>query len=687
MTPVTGLFTAAGLAGLAGAAFFLYSLALVWLPRRQSGALWTFALVLFVACLASAAASAVLLGLGGRAEPWLRLEQLALGFTPLFLPWIVQDFFGDDGLVRRWSPLFFGLSLAAGLTFLLASLFLPSSDLFESRILWEPSRGWHPSLLAVLRDGLLTFLAGVYAAVCTGLFRRKKASEDQVLILALQLGFAFLFLNGLNSLPPLRWMPSLLPGLTAFVLAAMGGRVLRYVRQTRDLEEIRRQAQRSQEELIYQATHDLLTQLPNRRSFQIRLEELLALSNRTGETRALLLLDLDNFGALNRSAGPALGDLVLARAAERLRTALRQTDHAFRLGGDEFAVLLSPIRQALDAAFVAQKLLAAFGQALDIEGQNITVSLSLGLVLFPRDGLSVTELLRKADGALQEAKKDRNSYRFFSEAYNRESAGTLRILADLRRALSENRLELHYQPVLDQQDRVCGAEALMRWQPAQGPAISPAVFIPLAETAGLMRSLGAWALKRAFWDVLRLREAGFHLYISVNLSPRQLRDPGLLDLLDYCLGLAGIQPGDIRLELTESALLDKSPEGLRVLQGLVQRGIPLMLDDFGTGGSSLSALKNLPLQTLKIDRSFLEGVPGIEKSEDLVRALLNLARSLGMEALAEGVERAEQKEFLALEGCLQMQGFLFSPARPFGELLAWLSLPRPLDSEAPQFYT
>ena len=437
---------------------------------------------------------------------------------------------------------------------------------------------------------------------------------------------------------------------------------------------------RSEARLRHHAFHDPLTDLPNRALLLDRLEQALSRNRRNAQMFAVLFVDLDHFKSINDSHGHAVGDAVLKRVAATLQGSVRPGDTVARLGGDEFVVVLEKVEDLSEAVAVSDRVRAALEQPQLIADQQLSVATSIGIALDADGEQSPADLLRSADTALGRAKTaGRARYAVFDQAMHDEALERLQLENDLRRALERGEFVLHYQPImllgLDPAlgDRVIGAEALLRWRhPARG-LVPPNLFIPLAEATGLIVPIGAWVMREAFRQVKAWHEAGSpHLYMSVNLSARQLQHPDLVAQVEETLAACQLQAGHVVLELTESMLMKGIGETLAHLGALRERGVSIAIDDFGTGYSSLAYLKTLPISTLKIDRSFLLGLPSDERDVSIVRAILGLAYNMRLKVVAEGVETKEQAHFLQEHGCAQGQGYLFSrplAAAAFAELL------------------
>lgn len=427
-------------------------------------------------------------------------------------------------------------------------------------------------------------------------------------------------------------------------------------------------------QLTFLANHDSLTGLPNRSLFDDRLGQALARADRD-DGFALCFIDLDRFKLVNDSLGHGAGDTVLIEVARRLGTVCRRADTLARLAGDEFVILLEGMGKAEAATGIASRILAALTPPILAGGRDIDVAASLGLALYPADGSDSETLLRNADAAMYAAKAaGRNTFRFYDEAMNRRASQRLALETDLRRAVSRQQLELFYQPQIRSGDgSLAGVEALMRWRHPERGLVSPIEFIPLAEEAGIITELGEWALGEAARQIVAWRQRGIEVpRMAVNLSPRQFHAADLAERLERILAAAGAPNDWIELEITESAAMAHPEGAVQVLQRLRERGIHIAMDDFGTGHSSLAMLRTLPLNVLKLDRSFVQHLPESETDAAVASAVVTLARRLGLTVVAEGVETEAQRQFLADIGCELLQGFLFSRPLPVAEFEHWL---------------
>jgi len=442
------------------------------------------------------------------------------------------------------------------------------------------------------------------------------------------------------------------------------------VRINRRLSQEIDERRQVEQQLNYLAHHDALTGLANRRAFIEHVERCI------GEAKplAILFIDLDQFKQVNDTLGHGVGDDVLIAVAARLEERAHWADRLARLGGDEFICLIEGADQGDEIALAAGEIVAAFAEPFELGGNAFYLSASVGVCRHPRDGVTVGELLRNADTAMYRAKADgRGQFRFYETTMTDDARQRSHLENRLRQAVDRNELEIYLQPQVDTASgRLVGAEALLRWRnPALG-LVMPGRFIPLAEETGLIFALGNWVLREACRQVVEWREIGFALpQISVNLSARQLERPGFVDEVLGILAETGIDPRVLKLELTESALM-AIDNVTHLLQPLRDLGVTLALDDFGTGYSSLAYLKALPVQQLKIDASFVQGIGRGTGDEAIIRTIMELARSLSFEVVAEGVETAGQARFLEALGCQRLQGHLHGAAvAPEAFLARW----------------
>jgi diguanylate cyclase (GGDEF)-like protein/PAS domain S-box-containing protein len=441
------------------------------------------------------------------------------------------------------------------------------------------------------------------------------------------------------------------------------------------LSDVSRQVELARE-LALLAGRDALTGLANRRLLLQRLDQAVGRAGRAGTRLAVLFVDLDRFKTVNDGLGHGAGDALLVEVARRLKATVRSTDTVGRLGGDEFVVLLDPLRADPDAGRVAGAIVAALAEPYAIGGQELISAASVGIALYPADGASAAELVGRADAAMYRAKSRGGAgFAFYCPELHAAALERMELERGLHRALERAELVLHYQPTVSLVDgRVTGVEALLRWRHPSRGLVGPGTFVGLAEETGLIVPIGAWAMHDACRQAAGWATVGpVPLAVAVNVSARQLFRADLAALVRSALAESGLPPYRLILEITESAVMDDVSTAARVLGALRATGVRLVLDDFGTGHSALGHLKRLPLDGLKIDRSFVQGIGNDADDEAIVRAIVELAGTLRLSVVAEGVERAEQVRFLAEVGCRTAQGFLFGRPAPAEELMDRLS--------------
>ena len=435
------------------------------------------------------------------------------------------------------------------------------------------------------------------------------------------------------------------------------GRITHYVAVFHDISE----RKRYEEQLERQNNQDPLTGLASRNLLRERAELAIAFAQRQSRTVAVCFLDLDHFSRINDGLGHPVGDAVLQALAQRLQTCLRERDTLSRIGGDDFVAVLADMGNPEDVAQCADALVQQVAQPLHIQGHEITLSVSIGVSLYPQDGTDFDTLLRNADAAMYRAKeRGRNALHFFTADMNGLALQRLELESQLRQALAREELELHYQPMLDlHSQRVTDAEALIRWRLADGRMRPPADFIGLAEDTGLIVPIGRWVLRQACTQAREWQAQGLTLRVAVNLSARQFRDPQLLQSVQETLAQTGLEPRYLKLEITESAVMENPEAATRTLHALRALGLGVSVDDFGTGYSSLAYLQRFPIDQIKIDRSFVHATDTSADSAAIVRSIVDLARALRLQTVAEGVETDQQRSFLQACGCDLVQGYGF----------------------------
>jgi diguanylate cyclase (GGDEF)-like protein/PAS domain S-box-containing protein len=420
-----------------------------------------------------------------------------------------------------------------------------------------------------------------------------------------------------------------------------------------------------QEELEHQAYHDALTGLANRNLLPDRIRQSILHAHRSNQAVAVLLLDLDHFKLVNDSLGHAVGDSLLVSVAERLMGAVREGDTVARIGGDEFVVVLADADREEHVTAATQRVMDAVVEPVVIKGKEFYMTASIGVSVYPRDGQDAETLLKNADVAMYRAKEHgRNNYQFYTPEMNERLTERISLVSGLRRALKRNEFRLYFQPLVDvRSGQVRSVEVLTHWHHPQRGIVSPSVFIPVTEETGLIRPLGEWVLRGACEQGRQWQDMGFPgIVVAVNLSANQFRQKNLTELVERALHATGLDPGHLELELTESVVMHNVDEVLSTLRDLKSIGVNISLDDFGTGYSSLSYLKRFPIDKLKIDRTFVRDIISNPEDAAIARAVIAMAHSLDMRVVAEGVETAEQLEFLRANHCDLFQGFYY--ARP-----------------------
>lgn len=425
--------------------------------------------------------------------------------------------------------------------------------------------------------------------------------------------------------------------------------------------------------LEHQALHDPLTELPNRKLLNNRLQQEILRNKRSNKPCTLIISDLNHFKEVNDTLGHHIGDLVLQQAADRLGHVFRQTDSIARLGGDEFGILL-PETNLEQAAKLSMKVVDAFQQPFVVDGHRLSVGISLGIAECPTHGTDSNILVQRADVAMYFAKRNKLGYAVYDPDNDTHSIGRLALMSDFRNALNNHMLELFYQPkACMTTGRIIGVEALLRWNHPERGYIGPSEFIPLAEQTGQLKLLTAWVLEKALHDCIRWTEAGFDLSVAVNLSVQNLHDATLQDQIAKLMKQLGLPSCHLILEITESGIMTDPARALETLAHLNRMGITLSIDDFGTGYSSLSYLRKLPVEEIKIDRSFVMDMLENENDEVIVKATVELAHNLGLKVVAEGVKNREIWKFLESMGCDIAQGHFISEPMPAECVIEWLS--------------
>jgi diguanylate cyclase (GGDEF)-like protein len=417
---------------------------------------------------------------------------------------------------------------------------------------------------------------------------------------------------------------------------------------------------------------DPLTGLPNRLLLRERLDEALARLRRNAEGCAVLLIDLDRFKPVNDTLGHPVGDSLLIKVAERLRTTIRPTDTVARIGGDEFVILQTGIKDSSNVLALARRLVDLIGRTYMVDGHLLTIGASVGVALAPSDGAEADQLLKNADLALYRSKVDgRSTFRFFEPEMDARMQARRRLELDMRQALARREFQLHYQPQLSlDTNSITGCEALLRWQHPERGMVSPIDFIPLAEEIGLIVPIGEWVIRQACRDAALWPAP---LTVAVNVSPAQFKSERLVEIILAALSSSGLPAKRLEVEITEGVLLQENERTLKTLHRLRELGVRVSMDDFGTGYSSLSYLRSFPFDKIKIDRSFVKDLAVRPDGDAIIRAIAGLGKSLGMTTVAEGVETHDQMQRIKAEGCTDVQGYLISKPVPVDQLMKYIA--------------
>ena len=460
-------------------------------------------------------------------------------------------------------------------------------------------------------------------------------------------------------------------GLTVFILLSMAALTKRFIDESNRTEKTLNALEKSKKELVFLAYHDPLTALRNRKAFGERLDEILALAERSEEERILgvLVLDCKGYKDVSDRLGHDIADWLIAETSSRLKKIKRKSDLLFRIDSDEFALILTSIKTETDCAIVAEKIGKSIRKPFIFGNHTLYLIPRIGITVAPKDANDGPTLIRYAGTALVEAKTEGNDYHFYTSALQKKATERMNLLHELRRALEHDEFELHYQPQLNENKRIVGAEALIRWKHPDLGHVSPGKFIPLAEETGLIIPLGRWVIFQACIQAKQWRELGLQVPLSINLSTQQMKDKNLLSIVEQAVKTNDLKPRDLHIEITESSLMENLDRNLKILNDIKALGCPFSIDDFGTGYSSLSYLKKLPVNAVKIDRSFIIGLPQDKQDCAVVKAITSMAQGLSLEVVAEGVDNVAQLEYLHGIECNIIQGFLYSKPLPEKEFL------------------
>ncbi len=444
---------------------------------------------------------------------------------------------------------------------------------------------------------------------------------------------------------------------------------------SQELNDANSLLKKQNEEITELATIDSLTGLSNRYAYNSKIDHAIKRAKRHNRNFALMFLDLDRFKIINDSLGHQIGDLLLQHVAMRIIHCVRSTDTVARLGGDEFTILLDEINDISDTSIVAKKILNKLSEPFHLEGHELSITASIGISTYPIDGSSLVELAKNADAAMYQAKESgRNNFQIYDPMMGEKAVENMALEASLRRALAEHEFVLYYQPQLDlATGKICGVEALIRWNSPKFGLVMPGDFIPMAEDTGLILPIGEWVLQNACFHNKAWQQSGLpKVRVAVNVSLRQLLNPNFLPSVDSALCSSNLDPKYLEIELTESSVMQKSNFSLDILRELKSRGIYLSIDDFGTGYSSLSHLKQFPINKLKIDRSFVIDIKENADANAIIEAIIAMSHSLKLDVIAEGVETADQLNLLREKNCDQIQGYYLSRPKPVPKIAQML---------------
>ncbi|MDA3901620.1 MAG: EAL domain-containing protein [Spirochaetes bacterium] len=435
------------------------------------------------------------------------------------------------------------------------------------------------------------------------------------------------------------------------------GEIFRIIRIIEDITD----RKQSEEQLSYLAFHDPLTGMPNRKALYETMSDSLLQSarNRFISMKAFLFIDLDEFKDVNETAGHSVGDKLLCFVSDRLQNTIRETDYLYRIGGDEFVVILNNIEDEFAAASVSEKIIEKLAKPFICDTERLFIGVSIGISIYPKDGIDIEDLIKNSDIALRDAKKVKNSFSFYNTEMNIKAINRVLLEKDLRGALERGEFNLVYQPFIDQKGEVCGMEVLLRWNSIHGP-IPPDKFIPIIENNGLIVPIGRWVLQQALIFQKSLADMGYKIRIAINISPRQFRDEQFLSIVEKAFEKSGAAPDRVELEITEGLMVEDPLEIAGKMKLLNKSGVRFSIDDFGTGYSSLSYIKDFPISHIKIDRSFVINLDKNESNRKIIRAIVAMAHSLGLAVIGEGIETEEQLAFLGSIGCDEIQGYYYS---------------------------
>lgn len=607
------------------------------------------------------------------------LQSYSLIALLIALPLFLKGFLQGPPMMDMINQIFIWIGSVLGIAMVVASFVWPES--FTSTL----TASGHFPLLVIYGSALLIMV--FYGLLATLIYPQKELSlTDRILY---PLAFLLVFYFGLANLvesaggpdfsPFPSWKyPRLLVGIVFFLTLLYFAIMKNFVRKARMEEAANIRAIKSQQELIYSSSHDQLSGLKNRNSFYLHLSKTIhqSVMSENVDNMALIVIDVDNLTSINNSFGHSVGDQVLRVVAERLQHYLRVTDQVFRIGGDEFAAVLHKLTEPSLAGMAADKLIRAFAEPVELETsmgeRNIYVGISMGISCFPQDSEDPKELINHADMALYEAKKLKNSFRYYGKDMELAAEQRVNLTGIIRKALRQDLFRLHFQPLTDMNGQVKGAEALIRLN-FEGRDIPPSLLIPVAESSGLILRLGEWVIEEAIRSRQEMSSSvSPEFFLSINLSVKQLKDANLIPFITHCLRRYNQPTSAFRFEITESSLMENFDSYLPVLQEMKELGMKIVLDDFGTGYSSLGYLKNLPVDTVKIDKTFLVNFPQDRQNSAIIESIFNLAGGLMMDVVVEGVENSEQRNHLSPYQYSHLQGFFFSKPLSMEDFMRYL---------------
>ncbi len=624
-------------------------------------------------------------------KPWIgrqfhRVEQIAVLYYLFALPFFLTYYLKVEKTLKRINLIiaFSGLFIAVLIT--IAAFVKPefyiSINNYAASYLGRSKEG----LLYTARDIYFSIIVTYYLVLCIIMFIKKFRDLHQAVLM-----FSGLIIAIFSAIDDTIWVHygfhiGLFPsqmysrfalGTIIFTSLTMIGLSRKFIEDSKKVDTAFKQLDKSQEELSYVSYHDQLTGLMNRKSFYERFEDSIVQAKRSDvyKMRGLLFIDLDNFKDINDAIGYEYGDEILKEVSQRIKLALRESDYFFRFGSDEFTVILNSLNDVEDAAIVAQRIINYISNPFNVKSNVFYLGISIGITLFPLDGGDINTLMKNADTALNEAKKDHNVYKYYTKSMEEKAVKKLKMITDLRAALERKEFTLHYQPIQNLNNEVIGAEALIRWNHPVYGMIPPVEFIPVAEDSMLIIPIGQWVLEQACKDLEKIHKMGYDkLFFSINLSIKQFREPHFVDTIKAFISNLCIKPEFIHLEITESYLMKDTSETVEKLNSIREMGIKLSIDDFGTGYSSFSYLETLPINAVKIERCFISPIPDEKRTSPLVEAIILLARKLGLEVITEGVETKEQLNYLkSIDSNIIIQGYYYSKPLKMDDFINYLN--------------